>query len=132
MMCALLGDCLKRWQSWFGLITAQIRLKSTTCILWFCIISRDLNTLLSNLLCLLSNSFGCYVMGLVSQSSYLFCLLSVAYYSEVMCLLSALSPVMTLSAAHLCSSSSHGNSSNYGAFLQQMLLLCDVPVLVTC
>lgn len=87
-------------------------------------ISHDPFILLSNPLCLLSNSSDCYVAGLFSPSSQLFCLLSIAYRSKVMCLLSTLSsfqsyvsPLMTLSALQLCSSS-QGHGSSYGNILQ--------------
>ena len=117
--------------------------KSTTCIIWFPIISREFYILLSNLLCVLSNSSSCYAMGLFSQS-YLFCLLSIAYCSEVMCLVSALSPLlsyisplMTSSALQPCSPSSYGNGSSYSTFLQCLFMakftaVMTSQVLITC
>ena len=131
-------------RSWFERFAAQVRQKSATCILWFQIISRDLYIVLSNLLCLLSNSFSCSSTGLFSQWSYLFYLFSIAYCSKVKCLLPALShhlsyvsPLMSSSAPQPCSSPSHGNGSGYGAFLRQRFTtnssaVMTLQVLVTC
>ena len=64
------------------------------------IISRGPYIIFSNFLCQLSNNSNYYTVELFPESSYLFCLLAIAYCSDVTCLLSVLNSLLSYIWAH--------------------------------